>query len=37
MAAGQIVLMPAYVAHALKAFEPFKMFLVMLRSKSTVE
>ncbi len=37
MAAGQIVLMPAYVAHALKALEPFKMLLITLRSKSTVE
>ena len=31
--AGQIVLMPANVPHALKALEPFKMLLIMLRSK----
>ena len=30
--AGQIVLMPANAPHALKALEPFKMILIMLRS-----
>ena len=34
--AGQIVLMPANVPHALKALEPFKMLLIMLRSKNAV-
>ena len=33
--AGQIVLMPANIPHALKALEPFKMLLTMLRSGST--
>ena len=33
--AGEIVLMPANVPHALKAIEPFKMLLIMLRSKNT--
>ena len=32
--AGEIVLMPANVPHALKAAEPFKMLLIMLRSRS---
>ena len=32
--AGQIVLMPANVPHALKAIKPFKMLLIMLRSRS---
>lgn len=31
---GQIVLMPANIPHALKAPEPFKMILIMLRSRS---
>ncbi len=31
--AGQIVLMPANIPHALKAIEPFKMLLTMLRSR----
>ena len=31
--AGQIVLMPANIPHALKALEPFKMLLTMLRSR----
>ena len=31
--AGQIVLMPANIPHALKALEPFKMLLIMLRSR----
>ena len=33
--AGQIVLMPANIPHALKALEPFKMLLIMLRSRNT--
>ena len=33
--AGQIVLMPANIPHALKATKPFKMLLIMLRSKNT--
>ncbi len=34
--AGQIVLMPANIPHALKATEPFKMILIMLRSRSNL-
>jgi len=30
--AGQAVIMPAHVPHGLKAFEPFKMLLTMIRS-----
>ena len=30
---GQIALMPANIPHALKAIEPFKMLLTMLRSR----
>ena len=32
--AGQIILMPANIPHALKALEPFKMLLTMLRSRN---
>jgi len=31
--AGQLVIMPAHVPHALKATSPFKMLLTMLRAK----
>ena len=31
--AGQIVLMPANIPHALKAVKPFKMLLTMLRTR----
>ncbi len=31
--AGQIVLMPANIPHSLKASEPFKMLLTMLRTR----
>jgi len=33
-AAGQMVLMPANVPHAVRAVEPFKMLLIMLRETS---
>ncbi len=32
LAAGDMVIMPAHVPHAVKAVEPFKMLLVMIRS-----
>lgn len=31
-AAGQLVIMPARVPHAVRALEPFKMLLIMIRS-----
>jgi quercetin dioxygenase-like cupin family protein len=32
VAAGQMIIMPAHHPHALKAVEPFKMLLVMIRA-----
>ena len=29
---GEMIIMPAHVPHALKAVEPFKMLLIMIRS-----
>jgi quercetin dioxygenase-like cupin family protein len=31
VSAGEIMIMPANIPHALRAIEPFKMFLVMIR------
>ena len=35
LAAGQMVVMPAGKPHAVKAVEPFKMMLIMIKEKTT--